>query len=858
MTQKMQRSAIYLSLLAACATFAVLCRPCRADQTKDLEKLYARHGTWTQTMFAWRSRIGKQPIEAKAHKPLSIKIAKDFPVQWDWVEQDCGVDFFEWLGGRTDTTIEKEMIEAVLRELGGAGDQQMHELKRLCESHATSTDRRWLDLYVDACETRRAIRLRPLLEKCERIVFTKHFNMGGSHYAYTEAQSDAQHERNFVPGSALCLLEFEGNYGKKRTLINDSEGVIRDPDVSFDGKRILFAWKKSDRGDDYHLYEMDIETERVRQLTFGLGFADYEGAYLPNGDIIFNSTRCVQIVDCWWTEVSNLYTCDKDGRYLRRLTFDQVHTNFPTVMADGRVIYTRWDYNDRAQIYPQGLFQMNADGTAQSEYYGNNSWFPTTILHARDIPGSQKLVAVLSGHHTHQRGKLAIIDTRRGRQEASGIQPIAPVRQAEAVRIDAFGQSGDQFQYPYPLSETEFLVTYDPQGSGNKRYVRPYAIYSMTIDGQRELLVADPDISCNQPIPLVERRRPHVHPSPVDYRKKTAVYYVQDVYFGPGLAGIARGTVKKLRVVALDFRAAGIGRTSNKGPGGGALSSTPVGVGNACWDVKIVLGDAAVHEDGSAMFTVPARTPVYFQALDANGHMVQTMRSWSTLQPGETFSCAGCHEDKNGAPPVGRTTLAMKAAPQALEPFYGPPRGFSFDKEIQPILDRHCIECHTGREEQAFSLLEKRTTTLDSKRRWSDSYLALTDAQPVEKNGEVLLYKGNPDGGLVNWISAMSVPTMLPPYFGGAAKSRLIAVLEERHENVRLSREEMDKIACWIDLVVPFCGDYAEANAWSPEEMGKHEHFLAKRKRMERIEKENIEALIAAKTKAGLIVAEER
>ncbi|UCF15081.1 MAG: hypothetical protein JSW59_16855, partial [Phycisphaerales bacterium] len=443
-----------------------------------------------------------------------------------------------------------------------------------------------------------------------------------------------------------------------------------------------------------------------------------------------------------------------------------------------------------------------------------------------------------------------------GRQEAAGIQPIAPVRQARAVRIDAFGQDGDQFQYPYPLSETEFLVTYDPWGSVNRRYIRPYAIYFMTMDGRRELLASDPDISCNQPIPLVPRKKPRIHPSSVDYREKTASYYIQDIYFGQGLAGIPRGTIKKLRVVALDFRAAGIGRTSNNGPGGGALSSTPVGVGNACWDVKTVLGQATIHEDGSAMFTVPARTPVYFQALDAKGHMVQTMRSWSTLQPGETFSCIGCHENKNEAPPVGRTTLALKSAPQALEPFYGPPRGFSFDREIQPILDHHCIECHTGREGQAFSLLANRTTTKESKRRWSDSYLALTDAKPVEKNGEVLYYEGNPDGELVNWINTMSVPTMLPPYYGGAARSRLVTMLEQGHQDVKLSWEEMDKIACWIDLVVPFCGDYREANAWSVEEVRKYEHFLAKRKRMEQTEKNNIKAFIAAKADSGFIATE--
>ena len=798
-------------------------------------------------MLAWRKMIGNRLIEPGTQKHLSRQIEKDFPIESDWIDQDCGEDVYKWLGGQADGGIEKKMIRAVLDELGSAGSKTARDFERLCKSKARPDDPRWLDLYVRACRERRGIRLKPLLETCRKIVFTKHFDMGGSHYAYTEAQSDAQHERNFVPGSALCLLEMKDNYGSVRTLISDPEGVIRDPDVSFDGKRILFAWKKSDFQDDYHLYEMDMETQHVRQLTFGLGFADYEGAYLPNGDIVFNSTRCVQIVDCWWTEVSNLYTCDKDGRYLRRLTFDQVHTNFPTVMADGRIIYTRWDYNDRAQIYPQGLFQMNADGTAQSEYYGNNSWFPTTILHARDIPGTQKLIAVLSGHHSHQRGKLAIIDTRKGRQEASGIQPIAPLREAKAVRIDAFGQDGDQFQYPYPLSETEFLVTYDPQGSGNRQYDRPYAIYFMTIDGRRELLVADPGISCNQPIPLVARESPRMRPSPVDYRKKTGTYYIQDIYFGQGLTGIPRGTIKKLRVVALDFRAAGIGRTSNNGPGGGALSSTPVGVGNTSWDVKTVLGDATVYQDGSALFTVPARTPLYFQALDSNGHMVQTMRSWSTLQPGETFSCIGCHENKNEAPPVKRTTMALESGPQALEHFYGSPRGFSFDKEIQPILDRHCIECHTGCQEQAFSLLANPRTTKESKRKWSDSYLALTGAKPVEKNGELLYYKGNQDGKFVNWINSMSVPTMLPPYYKGAARSRLITLLEQDHEGVKLSRKEMDKIACWIDLVVPFCGDYTEANAWSPEEVRKYEHFLSKRKRMEQIEQENIEAFIAAR-----------
>ena len=219
--------------------------------------------------------------------------------------------------------------------------------------------------YIRSCEQRRAGRLAAAPKQ---IVFAKHFNMGGSHYAYTEAQSDAQHERNFKAGSALCLLDLSGPDAVVETLLDDPRGVIRDPDVSYDGKRILFAWKKSDREDDYHLYEMDAQTRVIRQLTQGLGVADYEGAYLPGGGILFNSTRCVQTVDCWWTEVSNLYVCDRDGGNIRRLTFDQVHDNYPTVTPDGRILYTRWEYNDRGQLYPQPLFEMNADGTNQREF----------------------------------------------------------------------------------------------------------------------------------------------------------------------------------------------------------------------------------------------------------------------------------------------------------------------------------------------------------------------------------------------------------------------------------------------------------------------------------------------------------
>ncbi|MHB9005892.1 MAG: HzsA-related protein, partial [Limisphaerales bacterium] len=355
--------------------------------------------------------------------------------------------------------------------------------------------------------------------------------------------------------------------------------------------------------------------------------------------------------------------------------------------------------------------------------------------------------------------------------------------------------------------------------------------------------------------------------------------------------GIPRGTIDRLRVIALEFRPAGVGNNSSGGPGGGALISTPVAIGNGTWDVKVVLGETPVQADGSAFFKAPARTPLYFQALDTNGHAVQTMRSWSTLQPGEVQSCVGCHESKNTAPPTDgyRGTLALRSGPQPLTPFHGPPRGFSFPQEIQPILDRHCVRCHDQPDRQpkparlarsvinaqdpdwtslpldstrsdppssaagvaaatattpqpAFSLMGDTLLDQEAKRRWSQSYLNLTLARPTDNDPNRGSYTGVYDGQMVNWIGSQSIPAPLPPYAAGAARSALFPLLARGHYDVRLSREELDKLACWIDLLVPYCGDYTEAGAWTDAERKTFERYADKRRRMEDLEQRNLEA----------------
>lgn len=798
-------------------------------------------------------------VLALEKKESPADFPRAFPVEWDWLRQDVGIEGASRAIGGDFSCFGRDLVRKVVGGLNGDAAGLREDLEKLEIGQVADGAAGWLSLYARAAEARRAGRLGLLTSKGARFAFVKRRTIRPSFFAYTEGQSDAQAERHFLPGSALCLMELDGTRASVTELIADEGGVIRDPAVSWNGTKVAFAWKKSLDGDDYHLYELDLTNNAVRQVTAGVGAADYEPAYLPDGGFIFSSTRCVQTVDCWWTEVSNLYACDADGQHLRRLGFDQVHTVYPQVLEDGRVIYTRWDYNDRGQTFPQPLFQMNPDGTGQTEFYGNNSWFPTTIAHARGMPGGSKVLAILCGHHSSQAGKLAVIDPSLGRQENQGVQLVSPLRETPAVRVDAYGQEGELFAYPYPLGEKEWLVAYAPDGWGAGNDAA-FGIYWMDIDGRRELLVLDEHLPCVQPVLVAARPCPPARPSAVDYRKNHGTCYVQDVYDGPGLAGVPKGTIRKLRVVALDFRPAGIRSNSSGGPGGGALVSTPVSIGNGAWDVKTVLGETEVHQDGSAFFKVPARTPVYFQMLDADGRALQTMRSWSTLQPGESASCVGCHDSKNSAPPLKAyaRTLAMKRPPLDLEPPGGSVRGFSFPKDIQPILDRHCTKCHHERgsvvelargagppvlelapeirsrgDERAFSLLG--TAVVDEKagREWSDAYLVLTQAKRDGVDGP---FRGNPDGRMVRWISSQSVPTPLPPKSAGSVQSPLMDLVVNGHHDVRLAQEELRTIACWIDLLVPFCGDYTEANVWTPEEMRKFRHYGEKRERMREME----------------------
>lgn len=764
----------------------------------------------------WIRQIGAFREEGKSAKPEEIaklresqwlRIAEAHPVLADWVLQDLGNDAVR-----------------LLDEGNPAPARRMLEKIGAPPVDGESVEAMW-ERYVKLATERRKRRIEATMTQWGPVAFTEGHSFRMSFIGYTEGLSDARNERFFEPGARLSMLEFpQGSvFGEKKVLLDDPQGMMRDVDVSFDRERLLFAWKKSDRLDDYHLHEVSLLDGSCSQLTEGLGRADYEPIYLPDGDIVFSSTRPEQSVPCWWTEISNLYRMDGRGKHIRRLAVDQVHAIYPQLLADGRVVYTRWDYNDRGQVYPHPVFSMNPDGQDQRAFYGGNSWYPTSLLHTRGIPGSHKAMSIAAGHHTWQQGKLVVLDTNVGRDEGPGMTFIGPRREVPYERVDAAMQGGDQFRYPYPFSENEFLISYRPEWG-----VKRFGLYWMNADGERELLYADETLDVARMVTIGKRPEVSKIPNTVDYKKNTGTYYVKDVYQGVGLQGIPRGAAKKIRVVRLDYRAAGVGQSHNSGEGGGALNSSPVAIGNGTWDVKQILGDVEVEPDGSARFEVPAMESIYLQVLDERGRVIQTTRTWDTLMPGETKGCTGCHDKTNGNrhPYQLEDTLAWKRDPQKLQPFHGPTRGFSFPKEIQPILDAKCVSCHDGSKPEVMDLRGELVADADlNLRKWSRSYLNLVNAVRAPNGG----YRADPGSGAASWISKMSRPTEVPPYFAGAEKSRLLKLLEQGHHEVALTKVEYEKIAAWMDLLVPFSGDYWEGNDWNPQQKAYYHYYEGKR-----------------------------
>ncbi len=589
-------------------------------------------------------------------------------------------------------------------------------------------------------------------------------------------------------------IHFQNGSRYKSTLYSPPEGmIIANPDIHFDGRRMLFA--SIGTNERWHVFELDLATKKVRQVTPEdyKDFDSFEPIYTPDGKIIFASTATFLGLPCTDgnRRMSGILHYDPETGVTRQLTFDQDSNWDPVVMNDGRILYQRWEYADLAHSNSRLLFTMNPDGTNQQAYYGSNSYFPTSFFNARPIPGhATAVVGIATGHHGISRsGRMLVIDPAIGRKEAEGVVAEIPYygKKVEPIVRDRLVEGvWPQFLQPYPLSETYFVVSMKPTSQSL------WGLYLVDIFGNMTLIIESETAAFIEPVLAEALPHPPVIPNRVNPDSRTATIFVQDVYEGGGLKGIPRGEVKNLRIISYGF--------SPYGQGG--LLGT-IGM-DGPWDIKRVLGTVNVEPDGSAMFEVPANTPIALQPLDSEGKALQLMRSWFTAMPGETLSCIGCHEDKNRAPLPGIRKASQKK-PQTINQWYGKERGFSFAHEVQPILDRACVSCHNEKRPELIYLKgDKRINN------WSSR---IGGSANPSYGGDFSVSYGN----LHRFVRRPGIESdldMLVPMDVHADQTELMQILLKGHYNVKLTTEEWEKLAAWIDMNAPYHGRRSSINTY--------------------------------------------
>lgn len=554
----------------------------------------------------------------------------------------------------------------------------------------------------------------------------------------------------------------------------DNTSSIADLKLHWDGDRAMFTQTMSDNR--WNVFEVKLNNGDCKKLIDNpepdLEF--YDGTYLPDGRIIANSNIGYQGVPCvnGSDPVGNMVLYTPQSKNLRRLTFDQDANWNPVIMNNGRVMYTRWEYTDLTHYYTRIVMNMNPDGTEQKALYGSGAMFPNSTFDVQPLPGyASAFVGIISGHHGVARsGRLILFDPAKARKGAAGMLQEIPHRNrpiVEEVKDRLVDGVWPQFIKPSPLNDTYFLVA----AKLDKNDL--WGIYLVDKFDNVTCLHKMEGEGYISPIAVRKTVTPPAIPDRVKLDDKQATVFIQDIYEGEGLKGIPRGTVKSLRLHAYEYAYV---QTQSDHNWHGIQSG---------WDIKRMLGTVPVEEDGSVIFKIPANTPVSIQPLDKDGVAVQWMRSWLTGQPGEIVSCVGCHEDQNQIV-IPKRVIASQKAPHALTPPEGGTRSFTFDLEVQPILDRACIACHNG-EGKAFDLRGGKKAG----KGYGTSYLNL----------HPYVHRQGGEGDMV----------VLYPYEYHPNTSELVRLLKKGHYNVQLTDAEWRKIYNWIDYNAPDKG-YFNAN----------------------------------------------
>jgi hypothetical protein len=626
--------------------------------------------------------------------------------------------------------------------------------------------------------------------------------------------------RHARKGKGLFVLENWQTDKPTETNITKSlpEGYYHHPDLSYDASRVAFAFcdtTVSGNQKRHWIYEAKMDGSSVRQLTGTLKdpmdrvdgrktvvIEDWDPCYLPDGGLAFISSRNQSYGRCHggrYVPAFLMYRMNADGSGIRRLSFGEANEWDPAVLNDGRIVYTRWDYINRHDTRFQSLWTTNPDGTRTAHYYGNYSPSPCMIADTQSIPGTNKVVSTAMAHHGYTHGSIIIVDVSKGEDGLDPLTVLTPEIAFPEARYDAMTwmtkapvpvfeasntaglKTRATAMAPYPINDTLFLCSYAKSGRG-------YRTYLIDTMGGRELIYGAEEVSAAMPVR--PRKVPRVIPSvlPENPKENMGTLVVQDVYINRHVNEkhpIAKGSIKSMRVNLIMTQPTRSHWTR------GEVSNEVI---------KRPLGTAPVNPDGSVALSAPAGVPLQLQALDENGMAVMTMRSFIYLQPGETQTCVGCHENRASSPP---NIIKTRVKVNPLKPVPGvdyDDMAFSFTRTVQPVLDRYCIGCHglggknekgkTPSKSYVFSVVLDESLGTKQFDARPASYRALAKSigtRLAHRNGETFI-------------------SVARDYFSHTSK--LPKMLLDGHNGVKLDRDSFERIVTWLDLNSQCYGTY--------------------------------------------------
>jgi len=729
------------------------------------------------------------------------------------------------------TETDRDPVDVVLRrtealltrlsEMGGTRDLKVErvELEHLqAESERIEPANRQAreNLFTRVVRLRRKIALANPLLNFDRILFVKkHFLP--DHYGLGNHMCDQYFGFHAIREGGLFVLEDAfGDRSTVRDVLANSvcqngrfkgqklpPGGYLSPDLSYDGKVILFAFSEGEptryqwsEKSTYHIFRVNVDGSNLVQLTDG-AFNDFHPCWLPNGRIVFISERRGGFGRCHGRPVPvyTLHTMNPDGTDIVCISYHESNEWAPSVAGNGLIVYTRWDYVDRGFNQAHHPWTTTPDGRDARAMHGNFSpqhhGRPQFEIDIRAIPGSSRFVATAACHHGQAYGSLVVLDPTAPDDEMMG--PVK--RLTPEVQFPESDGGRQVYATAWPLSEEFYLCVYDAIGEARRGTRNNYGIYLLDAFGNKVLIHRDPAISCLSPMPLRPRPEPPIvahntlvgrpgrESPPRDELPKTARVGVVNVY--DGLLPWPEGArIKALRIIQVLPKTT----PSANGP--------RIGYGDQK-GARAVLGTVPVEKDGSAYFELPVRRPVFFQAIDEQGLAVQSMRSDTYVHPGESLMCQGCHQPRPRILAGATVAQAMQRDPSKIRPEVDGSNPLSFPRLVQPVLDRHCVACH-DKEPKAPDL--KPGDWTKNPNHWYTSYENLRNS--------AFYWDG----------AAWTSPRTIPGQFGARA-SRLYAILTEGHYDLKLPPEDLHRITLWLDSNSDFFGSYENTESQSRAEI---------------------------------------